>query len=250
LPLAKQEVEDWSVASALPSVCHEASPNFLVKWGQDPHGLLLQTIIGRSQNFGGPSGPSGQNSIFRMRAGGRDDGISTLRSHQYSLVDEGVTEEIKRQTFSKRCFAAEGFLINMSVTVRLVCLLAPGAVMSLSTSITSLSRSRSDILRLSAALAACCSVCCFCFVAIVNFLSHREESGLQRTIIFRVLHAANSCLTLMLTTACYLRGHVTLDCKSPVPVCFAAEEETLGMLFVPTARAFPGKVCRRNCTEE
>jgi hypothetical protein len=40
-----------------------------------------------------------------MRAGGRDDGISTLRSHQYSLADEGVTEEIKRQTFSKRCFA-------------------------------------------------------------------------------------------------------------------------------------------------
>ena len=39
-----------------------------------------------------------------MRAGGRDDGISTLRSHQYSLADEGVTEEIKRQTFSKLCF--------------------------------------------------------------------------------------------------------------------------------------------------
>ncbi len=162
----------------------------------------------------GPSGPSEQNSIFRMRAGGRDDGISTLRSHQYSLPDEGVTEEIKRQTFSQHCFAPrrnkvlmreEGFLINMSVTVRLVCLLAPGAVMSLSTSINSLSRSRSDILRLSAALAACCSVCCFCFVAIVNFLSHREESGLQRTIIFRALHAANRRLTLMLTTACYLR---------------------------------------------
>ena len=40
-----------------------------------------------------------------MRAGGRDDGISTLRSHQYSLADEGVTEEIKRQTFSQHCFA-------------------------------------------------------------------------------------------------------------------------------------------------
>ncbi len=40
-----------------------------------------------------------------MRAGGRDDGISTLHSHQYSLTDEGVTEEIKRQTFSKHCFA-------------------------------------------------------------------------------------------------------------------------------------------------
>jgi hypothetical protein len=74
------------------------------------------------------------------------------------------------------------------VARRLVCLFSPGAVMSLSTSINSLSRSRSDILRLSAALAAWCSVCCFCFVEIVNFLSHREESGLQRTIIFRALH--------------------------------------------------------------
>jgi hypothetical protein len=110
----------------------------------------------------------------------------------------------------------------------LVCLLAPGAVMSLSTSINSLSRSRSDILRLSAALAACCSVCCFCFVAIVNFLSHREESGLQRTIIFRALHAANRCLTLMLTTACYLRGHVTLDCKSPVPLYALLQKRHLG----------------------
>jgi hypothetical protein len=97
-------IEDWSVASALPSVSHEASPYFLVKWGQDPNGLLLQTIIGRSQIFGGPSVPSGQNCIFPMRAGGRDDGISTLRSHQYSLADEGVTEEIKRQTFSNHCF--------------------------------------------------------------------------------------------------------------------------------------------------
>ncbi len=68
------------------------APYFLVKWGQDPHGLLLQMIIGRRQNFGGPSGPPGQNSIFHMCAGGRDDGISTLCSHQYSLADEGVTE--------------------------------------------------------------------------------------------------------------------------------------------------------------
>ena len=104
MPLAKQEVEDWSVASALPSVSHEARPYFFVKWGQDPHDLLLQTIIGRRQIFGGPSVPSGQNCIFPMRAGGCDDGISTLHSHQYSLTDEGVTEEIKRQTFSKHCF--------------------------------------------------------------------------------------------------------------------------------------------------
>jgi hypothetical protein len=121
-----------SVASALPSVSHEASPYFFVKWGQDPHVLLLQTIIGHRQIFGGPSVPSGQNCIFPMRAGGRDDGISTLHSHQYSLVDEGVTEEIKRQTFSKDCFVPHRNKV--------------GAVMSLSTSITSLSHSRSDIL--------------------------------------------------------------------------------------------------------
>ncbi len=72
------------------------------EWSPTP--LLSRTIIGHRQNFGGPSVPSGQNSIFPMSAGGRDDGISTLHSHQYSLVDEGVTEEIKRQTFSKHCF--------------------------------------------------------------------------------------------------------------------------------------------------
>ncbi len=55
----------------------------------------------------------------------------------------------------------EVFLINLSVTVRLVCLFAPGAVMSLSISITSLSHSHSEITRLSAALSACCSVCYF-----------------------------------------------------------------------------------------
>ncbi len=39
-----------------------------------------------------------------MCTGGRDDGMSILYSHQYSLVDKGVTEEIKRQTFSKHFF--------------------------------------------------------------------------------------------------------------------------------------------------
>ena len=36
---------------------------FLVNWGQDPHVLLLQTIIGRRQNFGGPSVPSGDSVL-------------------------------------------------------------------------------------------------------------------------------------------------------------------------------------------
>ena len=38
------------------------------------------------------------------------------------------------------------------------------------------------------------------FTVIENFLSHHEESGLQRTIIFRALHTANRCLMLMFTT--------------------------------------------------
>ena len=101
----REYIEDWSVASALSSVSHEANPYFLVKWGQDPHGLLLQTIIGRRQNFDCPNGPSGQNSIVPLSVGERDDGINTLYSHQYNLADEGVTEEIKRQTFVKHCFA-------------------------------------------------------------------------------------------------------------------------------------------------
>jgi hypothetical protein len=100
-------IEDWSVASSLSSVSHEARPYFLVKWGQwipghDPHVLLLQTIIGRRQNFDCPIGPSGQNSIFPLSSGERDDGIRTLHSQQYSLTDEVVTEEIKRQTFVKK----------------------------------------------------------------------------------------------------------------------------------------------------
>ena len=73
------------------------------------------------------------------------------------------------------------------------------------------------------------------FVVIVNFLSHREESGLQPTIIFLALHDANRCLTLMFTTVCYLRGHVVLDCKSPEPQVFGTEG-TLGIPFVPTTR--------------
>ena len=81
-PSGSAYIEDWSVASALPSVSHEASPYFFVKWGQDPHVLLLQTIIGRRQIFGGPSVPSGQNCIFPIRVGGRDDGIRTLFSQQ------------------------------------------------------------------------------------------------------------------------------------------------------------------------
>jgi hypothetical protein len=50
---------------------------------------------------GCPNGPSGQHSIFPLCSGESDDGIITLHSHQYNLTDEGVTEEIKRQTFTK-----------------------------------------------------------------------------------------------------------------------------------------------------
>ena len=69
----------------------------------------------------------------------------------------------------------EGFLINTSVTVRLVILIAPGVVMSVSISITSLSLSSSVILRLSAVLSACCS---FCFLVVyrlwISFLTVRN----------------------------------------------------------------------------
>jgi hypothetical protein len=57
-------IEDWSVASALPSASHEARPYFLVKWGQDPHGLMLKSIIGHRKKFGCPRVPSGQIVSF------------------------------------------------------------------------------------------------------------------------------------------------------------------------------------------
>jgi hypothetical protein len=49
-----------------------------------------------------------------MRAGERDDEISTLCSQQYSLADEGVTKEIKRQTFAKHCFVPHRHKVLMS----------------------------------------------------------------------------------------------------------------------------------------
>ena len=82
-----------------------------------------------------------------------------------------------------------------------------------------------------------CRTACLLFgllvlgVVIVYFILHHEESGLQWTITFHPFHAANRCLTLMFTTDCYLRGHVTLDCKSPEPQGFEAEG-TLGIMFV------------------
>ena len=84
--------------------------------------------------------------------------------------------------------------------------------------------------------------------SIVNFLSHREESGLQ-CIICLALHAANLRYTTLFTTTFDLRRHVTLRGKSPEPVSFAAEA-TLGMIIVPTTGVFPGKVFCTKCTEE
>ena len=141
-----------------------------------------------------------------------DDGIITLHSHQYNLADEGVTAEIKRQTFDKLCFAPRRHkvlmrgLLEQSVRDCLVCLLEPGTVMSVSISITSLSHSHSDIPRLSDTLSACCSVCCFS--------------------VYRLYIS--------------FRGHMSLDCESPEPQGFGAEG-TLGILFVPTTRVFPDK---------
>ena len=84
--------------------------------------------------------------------------------------------------------------------------------------------------------------------SIVNFLSHREECGLQ-CIICLALHAANLRYTTLFTDAFDLRRHVTLGGKSPEPVSFAAEA-TLGMIIVPTTGVFPGKVFCTKRTEE
>ena len=57
-----------------------------------------------------------------------DNGIGTLYSHQYSLVDKRVTEEIKGQTFSDHYFihllinsSTVGLFINLSTRVLLRC---------------------------------------------------------------------------------------------------------------------------------
>jgi hypothetical protein len=47
-----------------------------------------------------------------------------------------------------------------------------------------------------------------------------------------------------------MRGHVTLDCKSPEPVWFGVEE-TIGMTdHCPNHRVFLVKVFWKKCTEE
>jgi hypothetical protein len=49
--------------------------------------LLEKNIIGRRQNFGCPSGPSGQNGIAPLRDGERDDdGINTMCSHNLGMT--------------------------------------------------------------------------------------------------------------------------------------------------------------------
>ena len=58
----------------------------------------VEDDFGHGQNFGCPSG---QNSIFPLSIGERDDGMITLCIHQYILADERVTEEIKRQPVDK-----------------------------------------------------------------------------------------------------------------------------------------------------
>ena len=57
-----------------------------------------------------------------------------------------------------------------------------------------------------------------------------------------ILHWSNLHYTTLTTSALfYPRGHVTLDLKSPVPVCFPTEE-TLGMVLVPSSGPLPLKV--------
>ncbi len=177
-------IEDWSVASSLSSISHEGSPYVLVKWGHDPydpHDLLLQMIIGHTHNFGCPNGPSGQNRVLPLRAGELHNGIRTLRSHHYILPDEGFTEEIKRQTFSNHWYVPHRHkvlkrgLLDQSVRDfdNFTFPLTPWHTWS---------EWHTDYLLFSLLLLG---------VATVDFLSHHEESGLHRTIIFLALHVAN-----------------------------------------------------------
>ena len=145
--------------------CHP-SP---MKWGQDPHVLLLQTIIGRRKNFGCPSGPSGQNSIFPMCVGERDDGISTLHSHQYrleELLDQYVRHCVVGLLACTRSGDVGVYLDNFTFPLTLC-----------HTSF----EWHTDCLLFVLLLHG---------VSIVNFLSHREESGLQCNICLD-LHVAN-----------------------------------------------------------
>ena len=96
-------------------------------------------------------GPSEQNSIFRMRAGGRDDGISTLHSHQYNLADEGVTYLFSRALRGGKCTKFEENQTNLK---RVILPAASSASSSLSVSVTQVSDSDDS----SRSLLSCLSV--------------------------------------------------------------------------------------------
>jgi hypothetical protein len=161
----------------------------------DPHDLLLQTIVCHRQNFGGPSVPSWQNCIFPMCAGERYDGISTLHSHQYSLADEGVTEEMKRQTFVMHFFTPRRHKVLMRGIL-------DQQVRHCAVGLLACTRSGDVGVYLhnfTFPLTVChasleCLIGCLLFVlllggvSIENFLSHLEESVLQYIICltFRV----------------------------------------------------------------
>jgi hypothetical protein len=82
-------------------------------------------------------------------------------------------------------------------------------------------------------------------ISIVNFLSHREESGLQ-CIICLVLHAPNLRYTTLFTTAFDLRRHGSKNSWT----CILCRRSDTWDDIVPTTGVFPDKVFCTKCTEE
>ncbi len=108
------------------------------------------------------------NKTYSLRRVG--SGRPLVQTHAYIVQDDrgstfhAIVDTQSLQLRFKDSWAHVQVLPEVNSTWRWCrCLSRPSVkvVMSLSISITSLSRSRSDITRLSAALTACCSVCCF-----------------------------------------------------------------------------------------
>ena len=191
----RDHIQDWSIARALPSVTHDAAPYFLVNGGQDFHGLLLQANISLRKYFLCPCTPFGQQGILCATARKGDNGIGTLCSHQYSLADKGVAEEIKGQTFSKHCFAPRidkllhSRPLHQSVRESAVGLLRCTGAGDVTVHLDNFTfllplcdtsfQSRTGNLVFGLLLGG---------VPLVNFASHRKESGLLRPVIFLALH--------------------------------------------------------------
>jgi hypothetical protein len=132
----------------LSSVTDDTVPYFFVNGGQDFRDLLLQASIGLRKYFLCPCTPFDQQGILCTTVRKGDNGIDTLYSHQYSVVDKRVAEEIKVKPFpitvSINTFinsSTVGFFIILSSRVGWTCFTTLGLVTSPSISITSPSSS-------------------------------------------------------------------------------------------------------------